>query len=1284
MACNTTDRQNTIKQVVNLLIKDIKANNPDMTGAEIREEASKAAEALVADEEALTADIEQVDATTEEETDYVTELLKLSDEDIKEMANSATSDKFSWDSADIVEKDVHGNIDGMRKLLKDLHVMGGGKESAEHLEYLDGLIARMDPEFFRKMIVYINTKSAVSDGMVKVTPSGKNDKMGLRVSKTPNAVSNMQSDAEIYTHEVIHSMIRFALEEGGTEALKIKGQVEFIMDRALSELTYQDLMPEVSIDKAKEEQVAKERFDYIFNSENSVDEFIAHALTNPVIMEKLKGIMLKEESENKSLFEKALDVLKTILDIVSGNYDFDSRKENAYEHTVELAFKLAEINRDGINTRNSKFNVGKIIWDYMQKFDAVASEYIEMFWDKYLKSEGYEKPPKAGIAKAKWTVQVLFKMITNTEYRKAFELLLSTYGLKPTGDIQTIIRELHKGDDLSNSVDMLALLSDKIDAAKNTLVRTTASLIHSGFKKKLSTEEEEALTAVLIDTDMSAIFKDKGGIGAVKLQEYLKDPAKLETKIGRLKHALELADKKQYNWNVNQAHGLGRFMATGEAHLAQNFNAVNIARGHLSSVEIKPKKKVIGLVDQIATLTALKYTNPADKAVVSKLLSTERKGVENIIRMQHEFKRESARTVFKDNKTNIIKGYSREVFDDRLNMLVAPVSDAKRLAEEGYELKYELKKVKGDRSAVPMAMYVSDAFTTSEYYRTATRLTSTKSKGTSAMKSIHDDESLTDSQKALKSARALQSLNQKAREIVIAMENGTFDSDTVEYGIAPQMDQYGEVVDYRYMMEKDNKKKHLGQNTAVSEVLSRSFSHTLDKEMTQEQNLKVLDIVLGDMKENYEHGNTIGKNNKEYIVIKEGSTEPLVQDLLEVLPPMFKDAMKRNKHGEIAVRADLFFSYFGYRHASLANSELLKKFTPAAFRKFVSIAEKIWMEFIKIAKIDILIKMPVVIIGNLISNAMYGIITGTSPFRLIREYITSTREAAKYFRRHTELQELKMAKRTGNVNNLDLRKIPMLESQLQKSSIHELAELGIYQSIIEDMDHKELESTNRLKKTIDDKMENWPELVKDGANWLFLTEKTGYFKFMNKVLTMSDLIARDVENRKLKIVELKQANGEIALPKWYVMKDKEHLTAYKYKKTTKRLTGKARKEFLEQAAKERHLRVLNSFVNYNKASGRYEEYLNKIGAIMFTKYAKRIQRVITDTAASNPLTTLVALTAEQAVGDVETIFDQSLLTKNWYTLGLSSNDWIPGTNPFARIMEVIEPPLFQLATGKGF
>jgi len=1191
-------------------------------------------------------------------------------EDI-ELGSTKEASKVKWKDANRIEDEVHGNIEAMQNLMGELHELGGGKASDKHLEYLKGLLGKMSPDFFENMKTHIFTDAKKSEGMAL----SKDIKVAVR--NKPNIANNQMSDAEVYAHEVVHSMIMFAIRQDTNESRKIKRQLEHMVDAALSKTKWEDFLPAESLDAKVEEQEAKEMYDYIFNSENSIEELIAHTLTNPIVMEHMKSVDIKEEEKAKTLWDKVMNAFISVMEMISGEYSFKDKSKNVYEQALNLSFKLAESNNKAVRERNSKINLAMRLWQGFQKYNIKSGEMLENTWDKYVDKGDYVKPPKEGFARAKWMVGAIAKMITNQHYRKSMELILSGFGFQPEGDIQSILRDFFKSDDLTESVDMLALLSDKVDTAKNILITAVGDLVHKGFNRKLTNDEESALTRVLIDTDMSSISDQ---FTSKTLSKLLSDDTEVDRRISRVKHKLKELDDVNYNWNTTQGSSLGYFMATGKGHIAQSINARNIAAGVHATHRRKPNAKVVKALDELATLTALKYVNEKARALVKRLMRDNRNGVENVMKIHQEFKKESAKTVFANSEVNMIKGYSKETFDDKVSVVIAPISETKELANDGYELKTELPKNKLDDKSVPMGMFVAESYEIGEWYRSATRLTGVRSRGTTlkeiAISNKHNDKFAISRAGALK-----EKVEMNRRNLVKKIEKGELDFKDLDHGLIPVLDEDGYVTDYRYVMTNENKNDILKKDSRISTVMSHSFGHTLDKYETKGQNERVLEMLLGDMEENYIEGSTIGKNQKKYILISRDSSNPEIEELYKVLPPMFKRAMQEEASKGLAVRADLLHSYFGYRHASLAGNELIKSVTPRIMHKLLKVAEHMWMEFIKISKVDILIKMPIVMVGNLISNFMYSVMTGTNPVTLIKEYIESSRAVTDYFRRHKELVELRLAKKTGNVEKRDLNRIKTLERQLAESSIAELAELGIYQSIVEDMEHQDIESTNKVKQQLVNELSKAPKIVQQGLEILYLTENTKYHKIMNGLLTKSDLVARDIENRKLKRIQKLQAAGKMDLPKWYVVESsgKDKLKSYKYKAEKRRLTGDERKAFMVKADKQRHSTVLNTFINYNKPSGKIEEYLNRMGFIMFTKYAKRIQRVIAETGAKNPLNVMAILLGEEfIIGDVETIYDQQLLTKSWYSLGLGAGDMIPGTNPFDRIMEVIEPPLVQL------
>lgn len=1181
------------------------------------------------------------------------------------LGSKADDSKIDWSKFNRIENTIHGNVGKMQELLEELHKLGGEKESTEHLEYLKDLIGKMNPRFFKKMKTYIDEKAKSTGGIMTST------KVGITISKADKLAGNQQSEAEVYTHEVVHSYVAFALEaarSGNVEARALLRELEYAMKVAREQMSWRNFLPDVSIDKELEEKNAKEMYEYIFNSKNAEDEFVAHVLTNPKVMERAKKIMLKDKV-GKSLWERVKGIFSTLLDLVSGNYEFNDRKKNVYDMTMDLTFRLAEYNTKALREAKSRESLGEIITNAINGMDAQLGDKLEEFADKWMPKGSIPPKPSNKIAQAKWYGEVLTKMVLNPTYRKQLSKWAYAFGMSPEGTIQTIMRDFTEQDALSKSMDWVALQSDRIDGAKMSLIAATSEAVTAGFKKTLSKESRKALTRVVVDTDLESIYDRYKN---AELRKMLTDDAELEKRIGRAKHRLEELDPKWYNWYAFQANGLGRYLATGEAHIAQNFSAMNIARGLLTAEYRSPSKQLVQAIDEVATLVALQYTAKADKANVAQLLLEDRKGVSNVIAITKNLKAEASKTVFKDGSTHMMKGYSKEVFDDRVTMEVDTIANKDEMAKRGFKLVKVLKKHSGDTSGMEFGMYVSNMFGTNEFYRTSTRLTKLQSKGTSLKELAYAAEGM---YAGVKHKTNKLKLDRARTEMITKAIAGTLDVEAIEYGLAPILNEDGAVVDYRYVINKSAKEDYLGMESDVATILGRTKGHTFDKHESVQHNEKVLEIIKKDAEENYVPGMTTGKNDEIYVLIGPDSTDEKIKDLWDILPKSFKEEAMNNKEKGLPVRRDLMNVYFGYRHLSLVDFPGLSKITPTMIKSLIKIAETLWMEFIKISKVDVLIKMPFVMVGNIVSNFMYAVMTGSmNPAELLQMYVKSTRDVRDYLRKHKELVRLQVARDTGNSRKLDIGKIAQLERELANNPVHELYQLGIYQAIVEDVNTDEFTSTNKLKQMYKDKTEGVPKIIKDGMNWMYLTEETQYYKFMTEVLQMSDLVARDIENRKLKAMRDKQLSGGMKLPRWFL---KDFPGDEKRK-----LTGDELKEFKKRSDEMRLDTVLNAFINYNKPSGSLEEYLNKVGLVMFTKYAKRIQRVISTTGAKYPIKSLLVLLGQEFVMDVETIQDQSVFTRSWYNMGISEHDLVPGKALWDYVMEVFTPPVFQGSTYK--
>lgn len=1140
------------------------------------------------------------------------------------------------------------------------------------LEYYKELLDKVDGKFTRKLMLFIKKTSKESYGEI----TGKNIK--LAVSNKVKQMANQQSASEVYMHELWHALTSFGLRDSSPDARKIVRELEFIRATAKDKITWKAFLPEVSIDAKLEEIKAKEQYEYVFNSDNTLDEFMAYAITNPQLRKVLDKVKVGNVKTNHTLLEKIVNLLDTLMNVVLGNYKFKERNQTIYEQVLNLSMELADVSR-GANIKASgikrMLDVGNELVD---KIDGKVAAKLSEFKDKYLTDdEPLEAYPKTGsrTAKVAWTLKLLKKAAVNEHYGKALGLIMSSYGIAPDGVIRNVLQDMREPSDWEKSAEFLQLESDKIEGERNSKIAATKRVVADGFTKRLTSEEERALLRVVIDLDMQSLPStdrkdlDQSRYSTAKLRELLTDRDALEKAIGNAKHRLEQADTKYANWHKTQAHGLGYYLATHKAGIAQNLNAVNIARGLISNHYKTPDKKVIKLIDEVATLVGLLYTNDKDKLVVAKLLKEQRAGVFNLMAIHRGYNKEARRNLFSDSSTQMVKGYSKEVFDDSIISEVAPLSMNKDMEDAGYKLIGPVEGKHGDTSAEPMGLYVSGSYGRSDYLRAMTRLTRTGVKGTTISESRHRDGGDFAKERA---QRDITKLDIERLKIVNDMLKGTYDVEKADMGLVPVLDATGAVVNYRYMMGKEQKEELLKQDTSVLEVMGRTYGSMFDRMQSKRHNSKVLAFILDHMDKEW-GGGLLGKDGlTEYTVITPKARDPKIKELYEVLPSEFKHAINARKDKSLAVPTHMLPLFFGYRHLMLADAEVAKTL-PKVIREALRIVETMWVELVKIAKTNILLKIPSVFLSNLFSNIAYAVNTGTPIHEVLKEYLESFRDVRAHIKKHRELVALEVKAASKTATRAELDKIKTLKNDLSRNPVHELMEIGMYQAFQEDVENIDLRSSNKWKKIVDDKLQAVPSWVRTPVQWLYLSEETKFYKMSQEMLQMSDLIGRDVMNRRLKKEEQLQADGKKELPAWWLSTRKD-----KHYPKKKVLHGSERKEFLKQARQYNLYAILQAFINYNKPSSSLEEWLNRVGVLRFTKFAKRIQLVAAKTAMERPVRTLLTGLAQKFVYNFESIQDQTAFAKQWYTRGMGPGNIVPVYSPLSTLEMVVEPPLINL------
>ena len=1174
---------------------------------------------------------------------------------------------------------THGNIDSMREIMLKLHTLGSSKADPAMLEHYNNLLDQMHPRFFNEMKLFFRENGVEAFGEVRLEDKAMYIEIG---TKKPNMLQRV-TQAEAYMHEVIHTMTAWGLRQKVKRVSPIESQLNEAMKVFAQNTTWEDFLL-VDLKEATKEQIeeAKEYRDYMLVGEHAKDEFLAHILTSPIAMKLAKEITLKEAKEgSKSLLSKATELFKDLMNAVMGRIPWDKRDMTVFDQVNDLAFQLAEINTAHMNDLATMNPLGQMI-DALNSADGKLGLTLQGLIDRLANKDRYVKVPPENatvFAKAKFLLDVVVAGMTNPIHRGFLGVWADSFNLRAESSLREYMSSWFNQDDVYRTAERINLEAVKVETARNAVINATADNLHKQFKQPLIREDEEAITDVVLDTNLTVLQNNYRGskkYSNKELIQLLTDESYLNERIGRVRHQIvnKLGkDTSRINYTIHSAISLGYYMATGNAHIDQVYSAANIVNGINSGSRYSNDTVLLNQVSELSTLNALKYTKTGPKFVVARLIRDEPKGIRAIMDSANVLAQEARDKAFAGTMVHMIDGYTKELFDDTVSSQVAPVSKAKELEREGYKLRYTLKNKNGDQSSEPMAFYTTSTWGKRGRVKGATFLGTNRSKGTSLkeMKYSYDGDLAPHTFK-----RDLARVKQEAMKVRQNILDGTFNPENVTYGMGPIINKNGEVTDYRYMMNKEQKKEYLNPDRRAIQKLSKSIAAIQEQVDAAAINDRVLKAILVDMNENW-NGDDLGKDGySSYLIISEKSRHKLGRELYTMLPDNMKDAIHRRADQKLAVRRDLIGMYFGHKHLAFTDTPGINML-PQVIKHVIDQVEGFWKEFIKLSKVAIVIKMPYILAANAISNVFLMMSMGSLNVKdlfldmkestiEVDEYIQNSREKAK------KEQELLM-KRAALVRVADSAhtskqiaalesEIARLQSAMENSDVHQFFTSGMYQSIVEDVNTARNLDTNRITEGISARLAKAPAALRKAAEWTWLTQSTQYYTAAQEVLQRTDLISRIAHNKMMLRVEEKQVNGQYTLPKWWLeQKGKDY-------PSKKRLSEKEREEFIEKAKEVRMQVLLDTYINYVKPNGRFEEYLNQIGLLMFTKYAKRSQKVLGGVLRDGPVKGGLLVAA--ALGGVPTIVSSSPFYKLMH-------DYPMTYSPLYQIENVFTPPIIK-------
>ena len=1166
-------------------------------------------------------------------------------------------------------------IEIIHKLQELAKTLGNTVMSDEYVSHIENLIGKLNIDQIKNYTVNVIKDAEFTSGVVKHDTKeilvGFDSKQGTDIDSTTGlSIRSQQSAVEIYAHETIHAATRYALVNLKlTKAYKEIQQLLNLQKAAMEVVTWEDFMPNNYDSNLRDvyEAEAKKTWEYIFNNKNTeelagLSEFMAYGLTNPKLMAKLKQHTIVEKQAKGSILDRLVSFFKNLLgiitgsatvgethsslmDLLKGNRVAFKHSETIYQELDRLVTQLSHADKKAVNkflkhpykAIETLYTAYRLAMEKGNNYLVPAIKYVTNYLDNHnmqysmgskINSNWFSTPKKLAALVAGYA-------FSSSRRQALKEVLAALTGASQQSLLASIYRDVIISDTASGTLEAYSMHTRMIDANSKGIEALSYQDIISKFDKSLDDKDTESLTRTCLFTDLQCLTND---MSIKQIKELLTNSFALNDEIMRTEHAISSIDEKDYMWLRNQAFGLARFMVTGVGNECQNLNAYNIAAKLMMDNEAHTiDTKVVKLVDKLATLYALSFTDNSVKKITAQLNDV---GLENYLKQAKAFVEENVTGTTKtgeDAKTvetlHIVKGYTKQILDDSYDVRVDAVANKDALNDAGYVLVTKLADndatgLKGlalyRRSLARPRRREGAAFALNGAHAIGTTLKDTAYSVGGATNSVDAADLVLDYKKGIRIAGAKLNRLMKSKEMTLQ------DFSINSSGYTPILStDNGSPVDYRITMSTDNKVKHLGMELDGTRILSKMFATHNTKLEAKVRNNALIDFLYGHMNENMNDNYRDADGNK-YVKITPNTTNKYLKEAWKVIPETLKYKVNEKP---LYVREDWLQYLFGVENMSAVDlvEKRMKHQRPALWKHVVTLTEALLQTVAYAAKRAVVLFTPGVLVGNELSNINYSAMThGVGFLKVARMHLRNAQATRDYIDTKKELNKILFKERIGTATTSEINKKRWLRSKLENNIVHPLMEKGMYQAIVEDLSTSDLEATGKLQKFIKnlDAFKKIPKPLKTLARVLYLGEGTFVSNLMTQATQYSDFAARVTE------YQLQMANAP------------ERYEIYTINgKKLKRESDKYRK-YEEKVSKD----ILDTFINYDKPQSSIEQYSNDMGFLMFTKFAKRIQGVIGKTITENPMGAIMFLLTQGMVYDTEDILEHNVLSKRWSSL----------------------------------
>lgn len=1156
----------------------------------------------------------------------------LSQELLASLQSDASFVQYAEKDYTLMSRDIVNEPDRMVQLASELNGLSPEPDS-KHASYLLKNVSKLARGFkqsFPSVAVMLNKEADKNGGSITLSKAANAGSIYVNIGPGKNNMSVL----EIYTHELFHAATSFALGRKDVAGAGIRTNIRKIRDTFLNnDKTLGMLTKELGSEKE-----AIEMIKYLSGINDSgidtgMEEFVAYSQTNKAVINVLKKLKTgnADKTDFGSLFEKLAYYVSRMFSVLRSKVT-GVPNTNDYDRMVVLTERLMQTNNEALEKKKAKLSSRMAGWLYNWN-DKLAKRGQEYFAEKDKVSLLKENTSTLG--KIGFVAKLIGKSFYSETARKQTAMLF-TFGtngyLDETSTLQSIVGETFDNDEFKNIAEGFAQESGNLDRQASVHRQLSQVHITESFKQPLSSDDKKGLN-VILDTDLLSL-SDEFDIGDMVSNESERQKA-----IKQLKDRLpkDKSDRAYFEVMIDK---LAHYMLTGEGDslLLKNAYAIaNMVNDPVRQFKNKKDKKLVDTIDKLVTLQALNKVSYRDLQHLSDLTEKEPDGVEVFIDYAMSNKIYAEDNLFKgDQQLQAIKGYRTLNLDKDIETKIAPLANRRELEQQGY--KYIENGLQGhplDTASNELGYFVNTMPVRTRWHRGAIAMDRTSHKGMSVKESnylVQGKNGLTKAESTIAKMR-IEMINK-----ITDIRKGNYKGNSnKESSNIPMFDSKGKLVDFGYEMSRSAKEHYLKANNDPIETIGNVKATSWKKVAIPEQNRKIAKSIkkenkygLGPVREGVDR--VPGANMKTFRWIGPDSKDPKMVELWRMLPHEVKEEFTRYDEEDkkvskgFYIRNDTLHTLTGYTEFALTDTAFVQKNVPKIIISGMKIAGKIWKAIVSIYKSNILLRIPEVLFANVLSNIFFSLIYLKNPAKVISYQLKGVEALSEYIKMVEKQAKLEVAHRTMSrkVSNssgtqkvelqkqLDIMsaKLQQSISDLKNSEVSELVDEGFYTQILEEIEAGE--SGNIIKDTINDKLDKAPSLMRNGLEFLWLSDKNPITKFMHTSTQFSDFVARYAH--------------------YNLMKE----------------NGKGHNESINT--------VRGMFVNYNVPSSPLVEWSNQMGFVMFTKYFTRIQKAIGHAAKNNPIGVALSIAGQEALFDIPDPTDSYFMFKDLGNLFYSPVD----------------------------